>query len=132
LEVSEITLYKLQKLLGNLVSFKPTLVDCCVNSCIAFTNNFINVNYCPECNEPCYKFGKTSGAPRKTDVFDGLYYKSLVFSGLFSGYQDIALMASTDGYQIFHQKRDDCWVVLFINANIPPDIRVQHENLMIS
>ncbi|CAG8787807.1 16657_t:CDS:2, partial [Gigaspora margarita] len=110
LEVSEITLYKLQKLLGNLVPFKPTLVDCCVNSCIAFTNNLINVNYCPECNEPRYKFGKTSGAPRK----------------------NIALMVSTDGYQIFYQKRDDCWVVLFINANIPPDIRVQHVNLMIS
>ncbi|RIB18169.1 hypothetical protein C2G38_1967459, partial [Gigaspora rosea] len=44
LEVSEITLYKLQKLLRNLVPFKPILVDCCVNSCIAFTNNLINVN----------------------------------------------------------------------------------------
>jgi hypothetical protein len=41
-------------------------------------------------------------------------------------------MASTDGYQIFHQKRDDCWVILFINANLPPNMRVQQENLMIS
>jgi hypothetical protein len=41
-------------------------------------------------------------------------------------------MASTDGYQIFRQKRDDCWVILFINANLPPDMRVQKENLMIT
>lgn len=41
-------------------------------------------------------------------------------------------MASTDGYQIFRQKRDDCWVILLINANLPPNIRVQHENLIIS
>ena len=40
--------------------------------------------------------------------------------------------ASTDGYQIFRQNRNDCWVILFINANLPPDIRVKRENLMIS
>jgi hypothetical protein len=66
------------------------------------------------------------------DVFDGLHYKKLVSSGFFSDHRDIALIASTDGYQIFHQKRDDCWVILLINANLPPNIRVQRENLMIS
>ncbi|RIB25576.1 hypothetical protein C2G38_2274891, partial [Gigaspora rosea] len=69
LEISEITLYKLQRLHRNLVPFKPTLIDCCINSCIAFTNEFINMKYCPECNEPCYKFGKASGKSRKSAAY---------------------------------------------------------------
>ncbi|CAG8658867.1 8294_t:CDS:2, partial [Cetraspora pellucida] len=56
LEISGITLHKLQNLLGDLVSFRPTLVDCCINSCVAFTNELINMSCCPECNEPRYKF----------------------------------------------------------------------------
>lgn len=41
-------------------------------------------------------------------------------------------MASTNGYQIFYQKRDDCWVIFLIIANVPPDIRIQRENLIIT
>ena len=66
------------------------------------------------------------------DVFDGFRYKTLVSLGFFPDARDIALLASTDGYQIFQQKRDDCWVILLINANLPPTVRVQRENLMIS
>ncbi|CAG8845425.1 14992_t:CDS:2, partial [Gigaspora margarita] len=161
LKISGVTLYRLQKLLGNIVPFKPTLVDCCINSCIAFTGELVDKDHCPECNEPRYNFSKTSRVSKKNaaywsiisllqkqyknktqaeylggnqigDIFDGLHYKSLVSSGVFSDHQDIALMASTDRYQIFRQKRDDCWIILLINANLPPDIRVLHENLMIS
>jgi len=149
-------------------------VDCCINSCVAFTGKLANENLCPECKEPRYKPSETSQIPRKKaaywslidsfrmqykdksraailryrhnwtstneyklgnqigDVFDGFRYKTLVSSGFFSDCRDIALMASTDGYQIFRQKRNDCWVILFINANLPPNIRVQRENLMIS
>jgi len=56
----------------------------------------------------------------------------LVSSGFFQDCRDIALLASTDGYQIFRQKRDDCWIILLINANLPPTTRVQRENLLIS
>jgi len=66
------------------------------------------------------------------NVFDGTHYKSLVDSGLFLDYRDVVLMGSTDGYQIFRQKRNDCWIVLFINANLPPSEHVKKDNLMIS
>ena len=66
------------------------------------------------------------------DVFDGMHYKSLTASGFFLDYRDVALMGSTDGYQIFRQKRNDCWIVLLINANLPPSERVKKDNLMIS
>ena len=67
-----------------------------------------------------------------SDIFDGNLYKELVEEGFFTDERDIALIGSTDGYQIFRQKTDDCWVVMFINANLSPDIRVKKENLLIS
>ena len=66
------------------------------------------------------------------DIFDGNLYKELVEEGFFADERDIALIGSTDGYQIFRQKTDDCWIVMFINANLSPDIRVKKENLLIS
>lgn len=143
LKIPGITLYKLQKILEKLVPLKPTLVDCCINSCVAFTEDLINENICPECKESRYKLDETLQIPRKQaaywslidsfkaqyqdknhseilcyrhnytstyeyslgeqmgDIFDGSRYKNLVNSGFFSDYRDIALIASTDGYQIF-------------------------------
>ncbi|CAI2190682.1 18548_t:CDS:2 [Funneliformis geosporum] len=47
LEISRISLYKLRKLLKNIIPLKPILVDCCINSCTAFTDELINKNTCP-------------------------------------------------------------------------------------
>ena len=55
------------------------------------------------------------------DVFDGTQYKYLSQKGYFQDDRDIALLGSIDGYQLFRQKCDDCWIVLFINANLPPE-----------
>ena len=66
------------------------------------------------------------------DIFDGNLYKELVDEGFFTNERDIALIGSTDGYQIFKQKTDNCWVIMFINANLPPFERVKKENLLIS
>jgi len=66
------------------------------------------------------------------DIFDGIRYKKLLSDGFFCDDRDIALICSVDGYQIFRQKTDDCWVVLMINANICPENRVKRENLMIT
>lgn len=65
------------------------------------------------------------------DVFDGNRYKFLISSGLFPDYQDVALIVSIDGYQLFKQKRNDCWIILLLNANLPPSHRVKKENLML-
>jgi len=66
------------------------------------------------------------------DIFDGNLYKELVDEGFFANERDVALIGSTDGYQIFKQKTDDCWIIMFINANLPPFERVKKENLLIS
>ena len=66
------------------------------------------------------------------DVFDGKCYLDLLKKVYFQDERDIALTGSIDGYQIFRQKTDDCWVILFINANLPPEERVLKENLLIT
>jgi hypothetical protein len=66
------------------------------------------------------------------DVFDGKCYLELLKMGYFQDERDVALIGSIDGYQIFRQKTDDCWVLLFINANLSPEKRVVKENLLIT
>ena len=66
------------------------------------------------------------------DIFDGKCYIDLLKMGYFEDERDVALIASIDGYQIFRQKTDDCWIVLFINANLPPEKRVLKKNLLIT
>lgn len=66
------------------------------------------------------------------DIFDGKRYQELLLHGFFDDERDVALIGAVDGYQIFRQKTDDCWVVLMINANICPQNRVKKENLMIT
>ncbi|GES78342.1 transposase domain-containing protein [Rhizophagus clarus] len=66
------------------------------------------------------------------DIFDGQIYKELLDDGYFPDSRDIAFTASCDSYQIFRQKTDDCWVFLFINNNLPQELRVKKENLMVT
>src|SRR3954467_12093216 len=65
------------------------------------------------------------------DIFDGKIYKELVDENLFSDKIDVAFTASCDGYQIFKQKTDDCWLFLMINNNLDPSLRVKKENLLV-
>ena len=65
------------------------------------------------------------------DIFDGDIYKELVNENLFNDKRDIAFTASCDGYQIFKQKTDDCWLFLMINNNLDPLLRVKKENLLV-
>lgn len=66
------------------------------------------------------------------DIFDSERYQELLSRRFFHDERDVALIGSVDGYQIFRQKTDDCWVVLMINANLCPENRVKKENLMIT
>jgi hypothetical protein len=65
------------------------------------------------------------------EIFDGKIYKELVDENLFNDKRDVAFIASCDGYQIFKQKTDDCWLFLLINNNFDPSLRVKKENLII-
>ncbi|GET04964.1 transposase domain-containing protein [Rhizophagus clarus] len=61
------------------------------------------------------------------DIYDGKLYKKLVERGLFANPTDIALSLSLDGFQIFKHKTNDYWVILLINNNLSPEIRVKRK-----
>src|SRR6266511_148583 len=65
------------------------------------------------------------------DIFDRDIYKELLEKNLFKNNRNIAFTISCDRYQIFKQKKDDCWAFLIINNNLNPLIRVKKENLLI-
>ncbi|CAG8693590.1 6618_t:CDS:2, partial [Funneliformis mosseae] len=51
LEIPETSIYKLRKFLGKIIPLELNLIDCCVNSYIAFTGELSNENQCLECKE---------------------------------------------------------------------------------
>ena len=51
MDLFDVSLYRLRKALEWLVSFKPILVDCCINSCIAFTKEYENLEICSICEK---------------------------------------------------------------------------------
>ena len=59
-------------------------------------------------------------------------YQDLLQRGYFKDERDIALFGTCDGYQIFEQRTDDCWIILLINNNLHPCIRVKKENLLVA
>ena len=66
------------------------------------------------------------------DIFDGKIYKELVDKNFFNDKRDIVFTASCDGYQIFKQKTDDCWLFLMINNNLDPSLRVKKRKFISS
>ncbi|CAG8680219.1 17105_t:CDS:1, partial [Funneliformis caledonium] len=65
LEISDVSLYKLQKFLRNLILLKPTFVEYCINSCIAFTDEYTNKKFYLEYKESYYKSNVTPQMPQK-------------------------------------------------------------------
>jgi hypothetical protein len=57
MDLSGVTLYRLQKVLGQLVSLELILIDCCIDSCIAFTKEYETLESCPICEKTRYKAG---------------------------------------------------------------------------
>ena len=46
--------YKALKLLFDLSDLKPKIHHCCINSCIAYTGKYADLDICPFCQEPRY------------------------------------------------------------------------------
>lgn len=78
-----------------------------------------------------YKYTAKKNDDDLDDIFDGKIYHELAGNGLFNDKRDVAFTASCDGYQIFKQKTDDCWLFLIINNNLDPSLRVKKENLLV-
>ncbi|CAG8590465.1 21011_t:CDS:2 [Gigaspora rosea] len=130
----QVSQYRAIKKLTSIVQIEPKWIDMCVKRCMVFTGNFIKAIFnSTRSKELQYRYNYTTSPEYNNnncgDIFDGERYKDLVENGCFSNYRDIALIESLNGYQIFRQKTDDCWIILFLNGNIPPENR---QNLLIS
>jgi hypothetical protein len=55
---SNLSFYKIKKKIQSIVPLFPTLIDICINSCIAFTGNYKELQHCPLCNEKRYNGNK--------------------------------------------------------------------------
>ncbi|GES89296.1 transposase domain-containing protein [Rhizophagus clarus] len=121
---SNLTIYKLKKKINDIIPFKPQKYVTCKNSCIAFTSLYESLTTCPICNENRFDNNRENEENEKiyTDIFDEMLYQDLLQRDYFKNGRDITLSGSCNGYQIFEQKTDDCWIVLLINNNLPPYI----------
>ena len=79
--------YKALKLLFDLSNLKPTIYHCCINSCIAYTGKYANLNACPFCREPRffddvkqtprYKYSYIALIPQLKAIFANPAYREL-------------------------------------------------------
>jgi hypothetical protein len=51
---SNLSFYKIKKKIQKIVPIFPALIDTCVNSCVAFTGNYEELQCCPLCHEKRY------------------------------------------------------------------------------
>lgn len=65
------------------------------------------------------------------DIFDGEHYNNLVQRGYFRNDTDVAIGLSTDSFQIFKKWGYDCWPILVINYNLPLEVRLEKQNLIL-
>lgn len=52
------SLYVIDRRLALLSGISAVLYDCCINSCIVYTRNYLNHTHCPFCREPRRHHGK--------------------------------------------------------------------------
>src|SRR6266498_1952193 len=114
-----------KKYLKDITNLIPVFYDMCENSCICYTGQYEFYQNCPICNSTRFD---TKGKAKKIMPYLSIKNRLQI---QFNDEKDIAFTASCDGYQIFRQKTDDCWLFLMINNNLDPSLRVKKENLMI-
>ena len=84
---------------------------------------------------------KTCSPGTKTDIFDGLHYRSLLGERVvvgdktyphnyFSDHRDIALGFATDGFAPFKRRKHTAWILLIFNYNLPPEQRFLRDNIL--
>jgi len=66
------------------------------------------------------------------DFWNGSTCETLRKDGYFASPTDLALLVSTDGVNLVRQRNFDTWPIIILNLNLPPEIRVQKENILLS
>ena len=64
-----------------------------------------------------------------SDFFDGSQYQEAVSEGLI-GEDDIVLMLSLDGAQLYMSKQSDCWICIWVVFDHSPDVRYKKPSVL--
>ncbi|OBZ70829.1 hypothetical protein A0H81_09275 [Grifola frondosa] len=152
------TFHQIKQKVKELSGITSVISHMCVNSCVAFTGPFKDLDTCPLCAEPRYdplKPGKkvprqvfhtipvgfqlqalrrtiqSSGEMRyKMDVmFYGIDILEAVHDGRIKK-EDMVLMFSVDGAQLYESKLSDCWVYIWIVLDYSPNLRYKKEHIL--
>ena len=152
----------------------PIVDHMCINSCLAFTGPFQEIDICPECGEPrfdpsgvarqevytmplgpqlqalyrnCEGAKKMSYRLKRTleiirelqendgflesydDFLAGRQYLEAVRMGHI-GENDIVLILSIDGAQLYAHKASDCWIYIWVIFNLAPDVRYKKKHVL--
>ena len=181
--ISLLSYYKAKRLVADLSGIEPIVNDMCINSCIAFTGPFSELESCPKCSEPRYdqfRLEASSGAekiPRQefhtipigpqiqalyrnpesvkrahylreerakvlAEIEQhgslGVYNDILHGSDIIEAFQDgriseddIILMFSIDGAQLYAKKASACWIYIWVFFNLSPDLRYKKKYVFI-
>ena len=152
----------------------------CINSCVAYTGPYLELDTCPICSEPRYDRDRSSEAkriPRQefhtipigpqiqalyrspesashahylreersrilselqdqdhlkeySDVLHGADLIRTFADGRIGG-DDIVLMFSIDGAQLYAMKASACWIYIWVLLNLPPTLRYKKSHVFI-
>ena len=177
------TYYRTKRLVADLTGIESVVHHMCINSCLAYTGPFSELETCPLCSEPRYDQFKlqSRGGSAKTPwqefhtipigpQLQALYRdpesathahylreeRSRVLSEInLKGYldeysdvlhgteminafqdgrigpDDIVLMFSIDGAQLYAQKLSSCWIYIWVLLNLSPTRRYQKKHVFI-
>ncbi|KAF9441077.1 hypothetical protein P691DRAFT_792364 [Macrolepiota fuliginosa MF-IS2] len=125
--------------------------DMCPNSHVAYTGPFSGLDKCPTCSQSHYllESGKsrqqfhmiplgpqlqalcpTCELPVYEDIYYGYAYLKAVQEGSIAS-NDMVVMLSIDGAQLYESKQSDCWIYIWIILNLSPKIRYCQDHVLI-
>ncbi|KAF8840952.1 hypothetical protein BDN67DRAFT_990071 [Paxillus ammoniavirescens] len=151
------TLSEVKVAIAILSGVEPIINNMCPKSCIGYPGPFSRLEHCPECGvsrydidilkesgntikTPCLQFATipigpqlqalfrdlNSATPVFNDIFNGTDYLEAVQDGMIKD-EDICLLFSIDGAQLYHHKASDCWISIWVVLNRSPESRYRKQ-----
>ena len=175
--------YKIRRLVADLTGVESVMHHMCINSCVAYTGPFSDLEACPTCSEPRYDQFRLELSSRRDKIprqefhtipigpqLQALYqepetaihahYMHIEWSRILAeinqkgyldeysdvlhgtdliqafreghiGEDDIALLFSIDGAQLYAKKASACWIYIWVLLNLSPARRYKKKHVLI-
>ena len=81
------------------------------------------------CSAMRYRANYARNSESISDYLDSDCYGSLLAGGFIKSKSDILISISTDGFLLSKSGLSNCWAVILINMNLPPQDRVKLQNI---